>query len=340
MLKPSKLSILPFLFVMISLPLGAQVAKFTPEKPKWGDAVVLTYDPTAKGAALLPGDEIYACWALTAAGSTEQGWARMEKKGGVFQSQVLIRNGAGFFSAYFLTMDSWDSHAFVGTKIYREDGIPAQDAWHYEMTSMIDESKYREAFDQERKLYPENYAVFRDKWWLDDFFKKGQIKEIVEKDIEALRREAKTESPGLLYSVNWGYLLLDDEKTARDMLHKLVESYPDSPYTPLALHDYDYQAFSKQIMGEGPAEIKKSELELFRKNPGSKNLRDLCEQVSRENDTPLRLIRAGCAAWMKDEPDNPRPYFALGSALLKKGGNPGKPRRSWAGRRIFSFRGR
>jgi peroxiredoxin len=321
MLRPSKLSILPFLFAVVSLPLSAQVAKIAPEKPKWGDIVRVTYDPAAKGAVFLPGDEIYACWAVTAAGSTEQGWARMEKKGGIFQSQVVIRNGAGFFSAYFLTMDSWDSHAFVGTKIYRKDGILAQDAWHYEMTSMIDESKYREAFDQERKLYPENYAVFRDKWWLDAFFKKSEIREIVRKDMGALRREAKKESPGLLYSLNWGYLLLDDEKTARDKLRKLVESYPDSPYAPLALSDYNYQAFSKQITGEGPSEVKKLALELFSKNPGSKNFRDLCEQVSRENDTPLELIRAGCAAWMKDEPDNPRPYFSLGSALLKKGGD-------------------
>jgi peroxiredoxin len=321
MLRLPKYQTLPLLLAILSLSLGAQVAKVAPEMPKWGDTVTLTYDPAAKGAAFLPGDEIYAYWTVAVDGSLEQGWARMEKKGGVFQSQVSIPNGAGFLSAYFFTMDSWDSHALVGTKIYRKDGVPAQDAWHHEMTSMIEESKYREAFDKERKLYPKNYAVFRDKWWLDDFFEKSRIKEIVKKDMEVLRREAKKESPGLLYSLNWGYLHLDDDKTARDILRKLVESYPDSPYAALAMHDYDYQAASKPITGEGPAEVKKLELELFSKNPGSKDLRDLCEQISWESDAPLGFIRAGCEAWTKDEPDNPRPYFALGYALLKGGGD-------------------
>ncbi len=315
------LSVILLMLAVLSLPLAAQVAKIAPEKPKWGDTITITYDPGAAGASFLPGDEIYASWAVMAGGSVEAGWTRMEKKGGVFECQVPVRDGAGYFSAYFVTMYSWDSHALVGTKIYRKDGVPAQDAWHAEMTSSIEESKYGAAFDQERKLYPENYAVYRDKWWLDAFFKKSEIKDIVKKDMEALRRAAKKESPGLLYSQNEGYLLLDEEKTARDTLRKLVSSYPDSPYAAQALHDYDYQAFSKQIKGEGPAEVKKLELELVIKNPGAKNVRDFLEQAAWDSDAPLDPIRVGCSAWMKDEPDNPRPCYALGSALLKKGGD-------------------
>jgi peroxiredoxin len=295
-------------------------ARLAPDKPRWGDTITLSYDPAAKGAVFLPGDEIYVYWTVATDGSSERGWARMEKKGDIFQSQVPIPKGAGFLWAYFFTMDAWDSHALIRAMVYRKDGVPAQNAWRHQMTSG-DESKYQEAFGHERKLYPKNYAVFRDKWWLDEYLKKGQFKEILKKDMETLRRQAKKESPELLYSLNWGYLHLDDEKTAREILRKLVDSYPESHYTAWALHDHDYYAFSKQITGEGPAEVKKLGLELFRKNPGSKDLHDLCEQISWESNAPLELIRAGCEAWMKDEPDNPRPYYALGYALQKKGGD-------------------
>jgi hypothetical protein len=39
-------------------------AKLTPEKPKWGDTIMVIYDPAVKGAKFLPGDTVYAYYDL------------------------------------------------------------------------------------------------------------------------------------------------------------------------------------------------------------------------------------------------------------------------------------
>jgi hypothetical protein len=89
-----KLALLLLAMVTVcGLSLGASEAngpaKLTPEKPRWGDIITLSYDPAAKGAVFLPGDEIYVYWTVATDGSSEQGWARMEKKGDIFQSNPL-----------------------------------------------------------------------------------------------------------------------------------------------------------------------------------------------------------------------------------------------------------
>jgi hypothetical protein len=119
-----------------------------------------------------------------------------------------------------------------------------------------------------------------------------------------------------------GYLLLDDEKASREVLRRLVRIYPDKEDTAWALREYDQQAFSKQIRGEGLEKIKRLKLDLLRKDPRSKILRDyILLWISYEKDPPLDIVRAECEAWIKDEPENPKPYYTLAMVLLEKNGD-------------------
>ncbi|MGD2246202.1 MAG: TlpA disulfide reductase family protein [Candidatus Aminicenantes bacterium] len=294
-------------------------AKLAPEKPRWGDTITVTYDPAVKGAKFLPGDTIYIYYVLTFPEFSKNSWTKMDAKDGTFKCDIRIPEGSGFLHIDFMTMDGRDQNAYLRNMIFRQDGVPAEGAWQGKLWVDSSETGYLDAFKNERKLYPENYSVYRDKWLNDGFFKKDDQKAIVGREIGVLKKPGIKESPGLLRALSCGYLILDDEKASREVLRRMVRIYQEKEDTAWALREYDQQAFSKQFRGEGPEEIKRLKLELLRKNPGSKILRDyILLWISYEKNPPLDIVRTGFKAWIKDEPDNPTPYYTLAIVLLKK----------------------
>ena len=294
-------------------------AKLVPEKPKWGDIATVTYDPAVKGAKFLPGDTIYIYYTLKFPESSKNGWAKMDTKDGTFMCDIKIPEEAGFIYIDFMTMDGRDQNAYLRNMIFRQDGVPAKGAWQLKLSTESSETGYLDAFKNERKLYPDNYLVYRSKWWTDANFKKDDLKAIVGREIEALKERGIKESPGLFRALSCGSLLLDDEKASREVLQRMVRIYPDREDTVWAIREYDQEAFLKQFEGEGPEEIKRLKLDLLRKDPESKILRDyILLWISYEKDPPLDIVRAGFEAWIKDEPDNPTPYYTLAMVLLKK----------------------
>jgi peroxiredoxin len=297
-------------------------AKLTPENPKWGDTITVTYDPAVKGAKFLPGDTVYIYYTLKFPEFSRNGWAKMDAKEGAFKWDLRIPERAGFILVNFMTMDGYDQNADLRSMIFRPDGVAAEGAWQWKMVTDGPETGYLEAFNSERKLYPRNHSVYRSKWWMDANVTKADLKAIVGREIEALKKRDIKESPGLLWSLSCGYLFLDDERASREVLRRMVRNYPDKEDTAEALREYDYQEFSKQLKGEGPEEIKQLKLELLRKDPSSIILRDyILLWISYEKDPPLNIVRPGCEAWIKDEPDNPKPYYTLAMVLLGKNGD-------------------
>jgi peroxiredoxin len=302
--------------------LAAGPAKLTPDKPKWGDTVTVTYDPAVKGAKFLPGDTVYIFYDLKFPEVSKPGWAKLAVKDGIFQYDIKIPEGASFLSMFFMTMDGWDSNAMLRRMIFRHDGVAAEGAWQGDMSYDGTETGYLRFFNNERKLYPGNYSIYRDKWQIETTFKSTDQKPVIGREMRLLKKQGIKESPGLLRTLSWGYLLLDDEKASREVLRRMVYIYPENNDTAAALSEYDYQAFSKQIKGEGPEEVKQLKLELLRRNPGSIILRDsILPGISYEQDPPLDIIRTGCETWIKDEPENPTPHYTLAKVLLKKNGD-------------------
>ena len=294
-------------------------AKISPEKPKWGDSVTLTYDPGVKGAKFLPGDTIYIYYTLQFPEESKNGWAKMDVEYGLFKCTVTIPEGACYVYLSFLTMDGYDPNAYLKKMIFRQDGVPAEGAWQAQMGSDSSGNNYIDAFIEERKLYPENYLVYRNKWWADANFKKDDLKAIVSREIGELRKRGIRETSGLLWALSCGYLILDDEKASREVLKRMAQAYPECENTAWALREYDYQAFSKQFKGEGPEEIKRLKFDLLRKNPTSKILRDyILLWAAYEKNPPLDIVQPGLEAWIKDESDNPTPYYTLAKVLLEK----------------------
>jgi peroxiredoxin len=310
--------IISFVFVLLLFPLlcMAQITILSPEKPKWGDTLRVTYDPGAEGAAFLPGDEIYAIYVVHTKNGPSQKWKKMEKKGNLFFCKISIEKGLAFLNFYFITMEKWDSKADVSTMIYMEDGTPARGAYNQQMFAPSKE-ECLEAFQKERELYPDNYSVFRTKWLLLGAFDRENQLSIVKQDMESLKDLSIQESPELLYSLSYGYMLLDDEEAGRKILLKIVEKYPRSFYAGNAIINYDYQVFSKKIKGEGPEEVNKLKLVLLQKSPLSGFARRSIINLIAKKAVSLESVEAVCRPWKKEEPDNPMPYYTLAYAYIK-----------------------
>jgi len=301
----------------------AQIAKLTPEQPKWGDTIRVTYDPRAEGAAFLPGDDVYAICHIYLENGVAQKWTKMEKTGDVFSCEIPVKEGMAYQNIYFITLENWDRKADLSAAICRKAGVLARGANQQKMISSSPE-EYLDYFKKERDLYPDNLAVFRDKWFIQGAFDKANLVSTVEKDMDDLEKRLSQPSVELLYSLSYGHLLLSQEPEARNIIRMLVERYPQSFYTGFAISSYEYQVFSQGIKGEGPEEVKKMKKKLLTDNPLSRFARDQISYFVEDEDVSLDVIRSVCEPWMKEEQDNPLPYSVLAEAYDKKTAEHGK----------------
>lgn len=318
LLKPSIVISIIIILSLSPLESICQVAKISPEKPKWDDKIEVIYDPTAESAKFLPGDEIYTVYFVYFANSSEKRWAKMRKDEEVFKYQMTVEEDIAFLTFYFITLEDWDRNVSVSAMVYRRDGFPARGAYLNKMTSPFLDEKYLEFFKKELELYADNYAAYRDKWFVQGAFEPDTLENVVKQDIALLKQQVKDESVDLLYSLSNGYMILGEEEKSRNILRKMVDKHPQSFYTGQAFDSYEYQAFSKQIKGEGPEEVEKMKLELIKKSLESRYSREKSLYLARQEKTPITLVEAICESWLKDEPDHPKPYFSLATAYSKR----------------------
>jgi len=299
------------------VPGQAQIAKMTPQQPKWGDTVRITYDFKAEGAAFLPGDEVYAILHITLGKGAVQKWIKMRKTGDVFSGEIPVEKGMAYLSAYFITLENWDRKASLSAAVNREEGIPARGANQQMMISSSPE-EYLEYFKKERDLYPDNFAVFRDKWFIQGAFDKANLFATVEKELAVLGKNLSDPSDELLYSLSYGHLLLGQEPEARSIIRMLAEKYPQSFYTAYAISSYEYQVFSQGIKGEGPEEVKRMKKKILIENPRTRLAREQILYFTGDEDVSLDMIHSICEPWIEEEKENPLPYFVFADAYAKK----------------------
>jgi hypothetical protein len=135
------------------------------------------------------------------------------------------------------------------------------------------------------------------------------VKETVTADIDNLTREVKSEPADLLYSLSYGYLVLDQEKKSRELLLRLVTLFPDAEYTARAVREYAVEAYERKFSDEVQKEVRGLLLDLVKRRPETKFARDMLAALASDKDVPLEVTEAICQKWIEAEPDNPHPYL-------------------------------
>ena len=311
--------------VTIFMTLGAAagagaIVSYSPAEPRWGDTVVVTYDPGAPKAAFALDDEVFLVYGQPPRFAMRR--LKLEREGDVLVGRVAVEDGAAFLRAYIVGRHRYDRNSALGVLVFRPDGTPARDAWHQKLLFDFSPETYMDCFAKERKSYPDNFSVYRDKWTLDGVVKKAEFPAILEKDLAEIEKSASGQgSPSFLAALAYGHWRAGREEAGRRWLSRLIETAPGDILTAQAVSDYFYQALSQRWTSEGRAEVLEAGVKLVARDPKAAGARILFWVGDIQSNLGLEAARAVCQAWISEEPDNPQPYHHLAEIELAKKGS-------------------
>lgn len=307
-LKISVFSVISVCFVLSNA--LAQVSWIEPAQPRWGGRLTIIYDTAATGAKFTTDDEVYVALRLLFPGYGENASARMAKVGRLFKAEFPIKENLSSVAAHFIALDGgWDEAAYTTVMIYRADGKPARGTY----AGRINARRYREIFEQEIALYPDNHSAYRAKWSAAALIENDGGAGLIKSDLGKLGR-VNPETAELLCALSFGQLMLTREEKSLELIRKLFGKYPDDLYTAQAVGDYERLIVERNLPGEGSAEVAKLKREIIRRNPQTEFARDAAIAMAEDQKAPLDLIETICERWMRAEPGNPQPWFTLALA--------------------------
>ncbi len=306
-----RFGILTFLLVIVCcIDAFSQISRIEPDRGRWGQVLTIVYDTSAPGVKFTSDDEVYVTLRLSFPGFGENLSARMTKTGRQFRFDLPVKNNLSNIAAHFITLDGgWDEASYTTAMIHRADGKPARGACE----SRIGSQKYREFFEKENALYPDNYSAYRAKWAVAAVIESDKASGVVKSDLGRLSRERK-ESAELFGALSYGHLMIGREDKGREFVRKAFEKFPDDLFTAQAVSDYERLIAELGLPPDGLAEIAGIKRDIIRQNPQTEFARNASASMAEDKSAQLDLIEAICGQWMKAEPENPRPYFNLALA--------------------------
>ena len=302
----------------------AQVSRIEPSQPRWGQNLTIVYDSSAAGAKFTADDEIYVALRLSFPGYGENVSARMIRTGALFKAEFQIRENLSSVAAHFISPGGglpgksgapgladggWDESAYKTAMIYRPDGKPARGA----CAGKISSGRYREMFEQEIAVYPDNYSAYRTKWSTAALIESDGAAGLIKNDVGKLSRMG-VETAELLSALSFGRLMLGGEDKSLELIRKLVAKYPDDLYAAQAISDYEKLVLERNLPGIGIAEIAKLKRDVIQRSPQTEFARNAAVSMAEDQKAPLELIETICDKWMKAEPENPQPWYTLALA--------------------------
>jgi thiol-disulfide isomerase/thioredoxin len=281
---------------------GDKKAAIEPAEPKWGETARVVYRGDLPGAIALVTIEY--------PGSYEKRRLPMTVAGGRLEAEFTVPEGTSFVYAYFVNRDAFGGPAY--SMVYTPEGRPARGAWHRSMFQPGMQKDYRERVARELALYPDNWEVYRDKWFAAGAFDTAERDAMIRADLPRIAgRDA-----GALFSLGYGHLLLGDEAAACEALGEMMDRFPADRLTAYAINSYLYESFVRHFPGDGPARVRQWLIDFDRRNPGSMDARGSLDSIG-SDAIPVETVEAICLAWMRDEPENPKPYLLLAGGLRR-----------------------
>ena len=285
------------------------VATMRPDKPRWGDTLIITYNQEAESAQLKGKEQIYLVYFLYFPDTSDQKWVAMKKEDNAFKATVSVPKGASGFQLYFITKEKWDRDATQSVMIYDEEGKPVRGAYLVNMD-----------WKKELELYPDNYRAYKFKWMMLSY-EKGEKEAIgeVKNDLSKLE-QIKQITPELLLALSYGYILTGDEDRSRSYLRTLYDKFASHPMLLEAIIMYEGQTYVQGTKGEGPEEVKQMKIDIIRRYPTGEIAREgfTLESLAWDSTVSIDIIENAANLWIKDQPDNPWPYYVLAAAYQKR----------------------
>ncbi len=292
----------------------AQVSRFEPEQPRWGQTLTIKYETSVEGARFTIDDDVYLTVRLSFPGGGETVSGKMTRAGNQFRYDLKLRDNLSAVAVHFITLNGgWDEQAYATSMVYRADGKPARGAYE----SKINSGRYQEFFSREVALYPDNFSAYRAKWSMALAVDGEKAVGAINAEIRQLSGR-RVESAELLSSLSFGHISLGRERESRELIKRLFDKYPDSPYTSQAISDYEAEIAGRGLAANIPADVQKIKSAMLQDYPATEFARRQATQWARDERAPLGVIEKISQSWIAAEPENPQPYFTLALAYQNR----------------------
>ncbi len=306
-MKPNVISVL--IFAVTALPAANPRAAMQPAEPKWGDRVDLVYLQDAPGAKLAKGQPIVALVSIWYPETVEQRRLTLNASGANPRAVLTIPEGASYIEAGFVSREAYDGSVFA--MVRDTTGKPARGAWGASMAAGELKKDYLERAAKELELYPDNWTTYRDKWFVASVYDADSLTATLRADLSHIEREAPDRPLAALYALSYGYLLQKREAESRAAIAKMVKRFPDAWLTNAAIDSYSYQCFARHESGDGLKEVVAWAKASYERHPESPMARQSLDSIGAGQELPLAAVEKICRQWMKEEPENPKPYYLL-----------------------------
>jgi peroxiredoxin len=307
---PGRFLFFSVFFLSPTIVAQAQIARIEPATPRWGEKMTIIYDAGAKGAKLAVDDEVYVAIRYSFPGRIESRWAPMIKRDAQFHCELPVKENLNGVAVQFVTPNGgWDDQAFTTASVNRADGKPARGA----LESKIQSKRYREFFEQEIELYPENFSAYRAKWATAALLEGDGSRRIIKSDLDKLQGR-RIETAELLSVLSTGNLMLAREEKSMELIRRAYEKFPSDPYTASAIADYERLVEELGLPADGKSEIEKIKKAVITRNPQTEFARAAVTALAEDRKSSpatLPLIEAVSQAWIAASPDHPMGYYNL-----------------------------
>ena len=168
-------------------------------------------------------------------------------------------------------------------------------------------NNYNELFRQEIEQYPDNYAVYRNKWFYDKFLKPDNYRKIITTEKESFEYNG-INNVEKLYALSYAYLLLGDYSRSIELFIDMKNDFPEHPYTIASIQHVLYELSVNNIKDEQYQESVELAEELLN-SLDTKYVKDFFYSKAPlfSDSTIIKL----CTKWMKHDKEDPRPFYLL-----------------------------
>ena len=293
-----------------------------PEVPRWGQEIVIRVTPEFPRDRLYPGDQVFVTLVTSHQGLHLSVTGEAAWDGQVFVSRLTLPSHCEFAQIVVRTPEKWINYTKRVQPRTGADEMPPGAkivALHSGMGK--DLSAWKEIVEGELAENPNLWWLYPEIWGLRQMVLRNITTEEILSQLRSL--EAQEKAPSLLRTLAFGYWYAGQPDKAFERLAELCTRFPDSGYAVKALHEADYQIFSKNLDHLGPR-LEALKAKVVSEAPTNPQLRETMMNVLvlgwvlKPPGMSLVAVRRLFEAWVEEDPADPHPYFLLANALLKE----------------------
>lgn len=313
-----------YCFTLLCLVLSAKMANsqnsLLTDKTEYhsGDTIQITFKCSSDKIKTTCTDQVYAVFSSTT--------TRLSGRRDVVEQTFLndsmrsfkwiVPEDVCYVSISTQSFETFNTRESLGFRITNRKGAPLRGSYIAELDNT--NTNIDELLNAELKYFPDNYSAYTSYWvWLP-FQKKENYQAIIQQQIKELDG-IRNQTAELLMAKSFGQLILGNIAECEAEFKKLMEHFPGSPLIATLLDKIQNQFYQRQTNFRNPEQFEQTLISFMKKNGANPVGRGKMYLLFKDAKANKEAIINSCNYWIKEEPDNPKPYCFLAMVYKEAG---------------------